>query len=112
MDIGDLHYPQSFQVLGQIGDGDRHFGKPESIAPHDSNGRGRQWRDAKSRARCLQHFSPRGTKLRRSAPDREGQGKADQPHGLNKRGAFQPGPPLDGKVSQNTLEFQYVAGQE
>ncbi len=30
MNIGDLHDPQSVQILGQIRDGDGHFGKPET----------------------------------------------------------------------------------
>ena len=73
MDIGDLHDPQSFQIPGQIADGDRHFGNPETVAAHNPNGRARQRRDAKAGRRGLQQFSARGIELRGLAPDQQRQ---------------------------------------
>ena len=110
VDIGDLHDPQSVQILGKIWDGDRYFGNagigcgrtiPKAVAASGAMQR--------AGSRGLQQFSPRGIELRGSAPDQERQGQPDQPHGLDQRGAFQPSPPLDGEVLQNPLEFQQVA---
>ena len=113
MDIGDLHDPQSFQIPGQIGDGDGYFGNPETVAAHNPKGRGRQRRDAKAGCPRLAEVSAARDRIASlcARPDSASDNPINHMVSTSEAHSSQVHH-CDGKVPQHPLEFQQVTSHE